>query len=76
MKDILTEIKTNLQGFNSRREAVNQISGLEIKNQNLNQHSKKKKELKRRKCKESLEQLQSYQHLNHGSARRRERERN
>lgn len=43
MKDSLTEIKTNLQGFNRREKAENQISDLEIRKQNPNQNSKKKK---------------------------------
>ena len=48
MKDILIEMKKNLQGFNSRvHEAKNQISDLEYKEaKTTNQNSKKKKESK------------------------------
>ena len=50
MKDILTEIKNNLQGINSRvDEAKNQINYLEHKDSSKmsNQYSKKEKEYKK-----------------------------
>ena len=48
MKDILIEIKNNLQGINSRvDEAENQVSDLEHKEAKTpNQHSRKKNNLK------------------------------
>ena len=48
IKDILTEIKNNLQGNNSRMdEAENQINDLEHKEAQNNQNNKKKKESKK-----------------------------
>ena len=48
MKDMLTEIKNNLQGKNSRMdEAKNQINDLEHKQKTTNQNSKKKKQSKK-----------------------------
>ena len=80
MKDILTEIKNNLQGINSRvDEAKNQISDLEHKEekdiQSVQQEEKRTQKIE--ECKELLGQLQGHQHSHHGSTgRRRERARN
>ena len=50
MKDTLIEIKTNLQGINTRTgEAKNQVNNLEYKeSENTQQKSKKKKRVKKK----------------------------
>ena len=80
MKDILTEIKNNLQGINSRvDEAKNQINDLEHKEekdiQSVQQEEKRTQKIE--ECKELLGQLQMYKHLSHrGAGSRRGKARN
>ena len=58
-------------------EAENQINDLEHKEAKNNQdNNKKKNPQKGGQCKQSLEQLQAYQHWHHRGARRRIERRN
>ena len=80
MKDILIEIKNNLQRINSGvDEAKNQINDLEHKEekdiQSVQQEEKRTQKIE--ECKELLGQLQVFQHSHHrGARKRRERARN
>ena len=79
MKDTLTEMKNNLQGLNSKvDEDKNQISDLEYKEaKNTQSEQQKEKSIQKHEdCKETLGQLQAYQHSHHGGARRRGKARN
>ena len=74
MKDILTEIKNNLQGNNSRMDEVeNQINDLEHKEVKNNQSEQEEKRiLKMRivlKILKPLGQLQDIQYSHHRGAR-------
>ena len=74
MKDILIEIKNNLQGNNSRvDEGKNQINDLLTKgSKNKPIRTRRKKNAKKRVlCKQPLEQFQAFQRLHHRGARRR-----
>ena len=79
-KDILIEIKNNLQGNNSRvYEAENQINDLEHK-EAKNNHSEQQEEKRIQNNADSVSSLwddQGFLHLHHrGARRRRERARN
>ena len=65
MKDLLIEIKNNLQGNESRAdEAENQINDLEHKEaKRTNQKKKKKNPIEQGQCKQPLGQLQEVRHL-------------